>query len=74
MTISKLLSACLVVAAMFASSAMARESGAKVQLTAYAAGHRPPAAYKRHCVRAPDKGAYATAPWRKPPCETASSY
>lgn len=29
---------------------------------------------KRGCVGAPDVGGFATAPWRKPPCEPVSRY
>ncbi|CCE10834.1 conserved exported hypothetical protein [Bradyrhizobium sp. STM 3843] len=76
MTKLKLVSAGLIVAAMFASPTIARESHAKARRTAhaYAALHRAPVASKRGCVRAPDIGAYATAPWRQPPCEPAASY
>lgn len=77
MTILKLLSAGLIVAATLASPAIARESRAKSHARvkdAYAAAVRTPAVYKPGCVRAPDEGAYATAPWRKPPCEAASRY
>jgi hypothetical protein len=77
MTTLKLLSAGLIVAAMFASPAMARESSANARRTAvdaYAAADRAPAASKRGCVRAPGVGAFATAPWRRPPCEPASGY
>ena len=28
----------------------------------------------RHCIRAPDEGAFATAPYRRPPCEPAFWY
>ncbi|KRR22598.1 hypothetical protein [Bradyrhizobium retamae] len=77
MTKLKLLSAGLVVAAMIASPAMARESynstrGSNVD--AYASVQRVPVTSKRNCVRAPDVGAFATAPWRRPPCEPASGY
>nr|WP_084305296.1 hypothetical protein [Bradyrhizobium sp. ARR65] len=77
MTTPKLLSAGLIVAAVFASLAIARESSAKARSTAvhsYAAVQRTPAAYKRTCVRAPDVGAFATRPWRKPPCEPGSGF
>ena len=29
---------------------------------------------RRHCVRAPDVGAFASAPYTKPPCEPAYRY
>jgi hypothetical protein len=76
MTTLKLLSAGFVVAAMIASPAMAREGSAKrTNVEAYASAQRVPAsAAKRGCARAPDVGAYATAPWRRPPCEPISGY
>ncbi|HEV2158069.1 hypothetical protein [Bradyrhizobium sp.] len=75
MTTLKLLSAGFVVAAMIASPAMAREGSAKRNnVDAYASAQRIPVSSKRSCARAPDVGAYATAPWRKPPCEPASGY
>ena len=75
MTTLKLLSAGLVVAAMIASPAMAREGSAKrTNVDAYASAKRVPVTSKRSCARAPDVGAYATAPWRRPPCEPVSGY
>jgi hypothetical protein len=77
MTTLKLLSAGLIVTAVFASPAMARESNANARRTvadSHTAVHRAPAVSKRGCVRAPDVGAFATAPWRQPPCEPASGY
>jgi hypothetical protein len=73
----KLLSAGLIIAAVLASPAMARESsanGRRTAVDAYAAVDRAPAASKRGCARAPDVGAFTTAPWRRPPCEPTSRY
>ena len=77
MTTLKLLSAGLAVAAMIASPAMAREASNNTRRTnvdSYASVQRVPVTSKRNCVRAPDIGAYATAPWRRPPCEPTSGY
>ena len=75
MTTLKLLSAGLVAAAMIASPAMAREASTKpTNVDAYASAQRVPVSSKRGCVRAPDVGAYASAPWRRPPCEPTSGY
>jgi hypothetical protein len=71
MTTFKLLSAGLIVAAVIAPPAMARESHVRsrhVAESTYAA--RPDAA----CVRAPLVGAFATQPWVNPPCEPATAY
>ncbi|MCK1654086.1 hypothetical protein IVA88_21980 [Bradyrhizobium sp. 149] len=75
MTTLKLLSAGFVVAAMIAPPAMAREGNVKrTNAEAYASAQRVPDTSKRGCTRAPDVGAYATAPWRRPPCEPTSGY
>ena len=77
MTTLKLLSAGLIAAAMIAPPAMAREGSASMRRTnvhAYASAQRVPVSSKHGCVRAPDVGAYATAPWRRPPCEPVSGY
>jgi hypothetical protein len=75
MTTLKFLSAGFVVAAMIASPALAREGKVKhANVDAYASTQRVPASVKRGCVRSPDVGAYATAPWRQPPCEPSSRY
>ena len=77
MTTLKLLSAGLMVAAMIASPAMAREGSNQTRRTnddAYASVQRVPVTSKRNCVRAPDVGAYASDPWRRPPCEPKSGY
>ncbi|MBR0816758.1 hypothetical protein [Bradyrhizobium liaoningense] len=77
MTTLKLLSAGLMAAAMIASPAMAREGSNHARRTnadAYASVQRVPVTSKRNCVRAPDVGAYASDPWRRPPCEPNSGY
>lgn len=75
MTTLKLLSAGFVVAAMIASPVMAREGNAKrTNVDAYASAQRVPVTSKHGCTLAPDVGAYATAPWRRPPCEPTSGY
>jgi len=77
MTTLKLFSAGLIAAAMVASPAMAREANTnarKMNVDAYASAQRVPVTSKRSCARAPDVGAYATAPWRRPPCEPTSGY
>jgi hypothetical protein len=68
------LSAGLIAAAIFAAPAVAREKawysadGTRVDPSHvhYVKG--------RHCIRAPDVGAYATAPYKRPPCEPAFWY
>ena len=64
MTNLKLLSAALVATALVATPAMARESKAAVQQYTTAT-----TVDGVTCVRAPDVGAFATAPWTAPPCE-----
>jgi hypothetical protein len=71
MTTLKLLSAGFMAAALIASPVMAREGSTNAKPTnveAYASVQRVPVASTRDCARAPDVGAYATAPWRRPPC------
>jgi hypothetical protein len=71
-------SAALIVVAMFATPAMARKQPQK-------SWHDKNGAYVhasrvvhtgdgRHCIRAPDVGAFASAPFTQPPCEPASYY
>jgi hypothetical protein len=77
MTTLKFLSAGLMVAAMVAAPAMAREGSNNMRQSnadAYASVQRVPVASKRSCARAPDVGAFASDPWRRPPCEPRSSY
>ncbi|TCU71225.1 hypothetical protein EDE08_106316 [Bradyrhizobium sp. R2.2-H] len=77
MTTLKLFSAGLIAAAMVASPAMAREGKTNTRRTnvdAYASAQRVPVISKRGCTRAPDVGAYASAPWRRPPCEPKSGF
>jgi hypothetical protein len=70
-------SAALIAVAMFATPAMARQhhpkswhdkNGASVDAShvVYTGG--------RHCIRAPDVGAFASAPYAQPPCEPAYRY
>jgi len=68
-------SATLIAVAMFATPAMAREpkswhdkNGAQVDASSVVR------VGKRHCIRAPDVGAFASAPYKKPPCEPARWY
>ncbi len=70
MTRFKVLSAGLIAAAMLTTPAMAREyrhvaKGSDIATTRNVVD-------TRDCVRAPDVGAYATAPYTRPPCEPAS--
>jgi hypothetical protein len=61
---SKLVSVALIAAGMFATPAMAAwydKNGAVV----------PPSRVV-HCIRAPDVGQFATAPYNNPPCEPAT--
>ena len=74
----KLVSAGLIAAAMLATPAMAREYRHVVRGADFSA---PRSAYAgayaydgRDCVRAPNVGAYATAPYTVPPCEPGSFY
>lgn len=68
------LSTGLMLVAIFATPALAREKawyrsdGTRVDpsLVQYVKG--------RHCIRAPDVGAYATAPYKRPPCERVRWY
>jgi hypothetical protein len=77
MTTLKLLSAGLMAAAMIASPAMAREGSNNMRganADAYASMQRVSVAAKGSCVRAPDVGAYASDPYRRPPCEPTSGF
>ncbi|TFW56716.1 hypothetical protein CT676_34075 [Bradyrhizobium sp. MOS001] len=68
MTMLKLMPAELILAAMIAAPAMARDK--KAGLTKVDNAYAAASARKHRCaVRAPDEGAYASAPYRKPPCE-----
>jgi hypothetical protein len=63
---SKLVSIGLITAAMFATPAMAGwydRNGAVVDPSGVI-----------HCIRAPDEGQFATAPYKRPPCEPATLY
>jgi hypothetical protein len=68
-------SAVLIAVVMFATPAMARhakswhdKNGAVIEASqvVHTGG--------RHCIRAPDVGAFASAPYTRPPCEPASYY
>jgi hypothetical protein len=76
MTMLKLVSAGLIFTAMLAVPATARENNAAAGRVANANAAAPgaPVVYKRGCVRAPDVGAFASDPWRKPPCKPTSRY
>lgn len=77
MTGLKLLSVGMIVAAALASPVTARERHAvprSVADNAYAAAPGARSVGKGGCERAPRVGAYATQPWRKPPCEPAQGY
>jgi len=69
MTRFKVLSAGLIAAAMLTTPLMAREYRHVVKRADISAPRDA-----RDCVRAPDVGAYATAPYTRPPCEPASFY
>jgi hypothetical protein len=67
----KVFSAGLIAAAMLTAPVMAQESR---QDTKGSDDRAPRAAIDvRDCVRAPDVGAYASAPYTKPPCEPAQA-
>ena len=70
MTRFKVLSAGLIAAAMLTTPVMAREYRHVAKRSDVSA---PRAALdRRDCVRAPDVGAFASDPWTRPPCESAS--
>ena len=74
MTKLKLLCVGLIASAIFAAPAVAREKHVvpnKAQ-DAYASVQTSASAStkSRPCVREPDVGSFATAPWKKPPCMT----
>jgi hypothetical protein len=72
MTVLRLMTAGLILATMLATPAVARDkkSGVRNAEDAYAAA---PTRKQRCAVRAADEGAFATAPYRKPPCEPVRS-
>jgi hypothetical protein len=77
MTGLKLLSVGMIVAAALASPATARErhsASRSIADNAYASAPGAASVDKRGCDRAPRVGAYATQPWRKPPCEPSQGY
>jgi len=70
-------SAALIAVAMFATPAMARQhhpkswhdkNGANIQASQIVR------VGGRNCIRAPDVGAFASAPYAQPPCEPAYRY
>ena len=73
----ELLSVGLVAAAILATPATAREHHQKSWHNAkgeYIDASSVIHIKGQHCIRAPDVGAYASQPYRKPPCEPASWY
>lgn len=58
----KILSAALIVASTFAAPAFAATRTSQHKGDVYAS-------VQNSCVRAPDVGAFASDPWRRPPCE-----
>ncbi len=78
MTGLKLLSVGMIVAAALASPVTARErhsASRSIADNAYASAPGAASVDKRGgCDRAPRIGAYATQPWRKPPCEPSQGY
>ena len=69
----KLLSAALLAAAALATPALAATHAKRHVVTNDNAGIMRPVD-GNSCVRAPDVGAYATAPWTVPPCEPNTGY
>jgi hypothetical protein len=72
----KLLSAALLAAATLATPALAATHTVRHVVTNESAGVT--SVMRRgdgnSCVRAPDVGAFATAPWTNPPCEPNTGY
>jgi hypothetical protein len=71
MTRFRVLSAGLIAAFMLTTPVMAREYRHVAKGSDVSAPRGP--LYGRDCVRAPDVGAFASAPYNRPPCEPASS-
>jgi hypothetical protein len=67
MTRFKVLSAGLIAAAMLTTAVMAQEDRHAAKESDVSA--RVGAVDEHDCVRAPDVGAFASAPYTKPPCE-----
>jgi hypothetical protein len=68
-------SVALIAVAMFATPAMARQHKSWHDKNgAYIQASRVVHTGGRHCIRAPDVGAFASDPYTKPPCEPASYY
>ena len=66
MTKVTILSAALIAAAAFTTQAMAASKHAAARATNRASA--------TECVRAPDVGAYASDPYKAPPCEPNTSF
>jgi hypothetical protein len=70
-------SAALIAVAMFATPAMARQHPPKSWHDKNGAAIKASQVMHvggRHCIRAPDIGAFASAPYSNPPCEPAYRY
>ena len=77
MTGLKLLSVGMIVAASLASPVTARErhsASRSIADNAYAAAPGAPSVDKHGCDRAPRVGAFATQPYKRPPCEPSQGY
>ena len=72
----KLLSAALLAAATIATPALAATHTTRHVMTNENSGVMSPVHRNvgDSCVRAPDVGAFATAPWTTPPCEPNTGY
>lgn len=65
----------LIIGAMLATPAMAKKQKTWHDRSGqYVEASRVVHTGGRHCIRAPDVGAYASAPYTKPPCEPAYWY
>jgi hypothetical protein len=70
----KLLSAGLIALAVVAGPAAAREKHMSLHVRHAHAAMRATPVNSMDCVRAPDVGSFATAPWTMPPCEPQQGY
>jgi hypothetical protein len=70
----KLLSAGLIALAVFAGPAAAREKHPNWHVRHAHAAMRATPVHSMDCVRAPDVGSFASAPWSMPPCEPGQGY
>jgi hypothetical protein len=71
---SKLVVLSAIAVAMLATPAIAREKAWHNKDGVRVAAAHVHYVNGRHCIRAPDVGAYATQPYKRPPCEPASWY